>query len=77
MTCVAYAHVLQVILPDESLSSVSHEDAVLVLDPYPEANFGHLIVIFYISTDMSRASCLRQGGHFIGKLLHVIQQFML
>lgn len=45
-------------------------DAVFVLDPYPEANFGHIVFIFLVDFDVNQTMCNRRlnGIHvFTGK----------
>ncbi|ODM92817.1 hypothetical protein Ocin01_13863 [Orchesella cincta] len=46
------------VFPDSSSpkSGGSH-DAVLVLDPYPKANFGHLVAVFYIDLAVDSRKC--------------------
>ena len=58
---------LVAILPDGPLSRSGFHDAVIVLDPYPEANLGHLLVVFYINLGWSELQCELNGGHYIGK----------
>lgn len=54
-------------LPDSGLSRAGTHHAVVALDPHPDANFGHLVVVFFIDTTHSRASCERHHGTFIGE----------
>lgn len=45
-------------------------DAVFVLDPYPDANFGHIVFIFLVNFDVNQTVCNRRlnGIHvFTGK----------
>ena len=45
-------------------------DAVFVLDPYPEANFGHIVFVFLVDFDVNQTVCNRRlnGIHvFTGK----------
>lgn len=37
-------------------------DGVMAVDPYPEANFGHLVIVFYIDLDLERTECEKEGG---------------
>ena len=55
------------VLPDGGLSRTGAHDAVVVIDPFPEANFGHLVVVFYVDLSTTRAWCEREGGTFLGK----------
>ncbi|WAQ93850.1 hypothetical protein MAR_006321, partial [Mya arenaria] len=43
-------------LPDEELTRTDTHDAVMVVDPFPTANFGHLVLVFYI--DKGNQHCL-------------------
>lgn len=68
---------LRVVLPEKKrrrLTSHSYRndtyDAVFVLDPYPDANFGHVVFIFLVDFDVNRTTCNRtlNGDHvFTGK----------
>jgi hypothetical protein len=46
--------------------SVLH-DGVVAIDPYPEANFGHLVIVFHVTSGASKAWCDRRDGVLIGK----------
>lgn len=53
------------ILPDSTNSKVNGEhDVILVLDPYPYANFGHLIALFYIDLNIDGKNCKGQNQIF-------------
>jgi hypothetical protein len=54
-------------LPDGGLSRTGVHDAVVVLDPYPEANFGHLVLVFYVEIGVDATWCQTEGGHYMGK----------
>ncbi|XP_071950084.1 uncharacterized protein [Antedon mediterranea] len=43
------------VLPDSSLRRSGSHEAVIVIDPFPEANFGHLVIVFYV--DRKSESC--------------------
>lgn len=68
---------LEVVLTEgkrKRLTKHSHRndtyDAVFVLDPYPEANFGHIVFIFLINFDVNQTVCNKRlnGIHvFTGK----------
>lgn len=60
---------LSTVLPDGGLGKSGSHDAVLVLDPYPAANFGHLVIVFYMDLYTNRLWCSRQGGIYLGKFL--------
>jgi len=34
-------------------------DGVIVIDPYPEANFGHLVYIFFVEENRNHLNCTR------------------
>lgn len=54
-------------LPDESLTRKTYHDSVVVVDPYPAANFGHLIVVFYVDLRVHRSQCKQRDGVYLGK----------
>lgn len=54
-------------LPDEPLTRSESHDAVVVVDPFPLANFGHLVVVFYIDMNFNYNDCIQQDGVYIGK----------
>ena len=58
---------LATVLPDGGLSKSGLHDAVVVLDPYPAANYGHLVLVFYVDLHMGNSWCRRQGGKFLGE----------
>ncbi|KAK3109048.1 hypothetical protein FSP39_021810 [Pinctada imbricata] len=53
-----------VMLPDEKLTRKDTHQGVVVLDPYPSANFGHLVVVFYVD-NKRREKCLNKNGIYI------------
>ena len=59
---------LVVIFPDSTRQSreESH-DGVVVIDPYPYANFGHLIVVFYIDHGWTTERCEKENGTVMGQ----------
>lgn len=51
-------------------------DAVFVLDPYPDANFGHIVFIFLVDFDVNQTVCNKRlnGIHvFTGKWFLVFE----
>ena len=58
---------LATVLPDGGLSKSGLHDAVVVLDPHPAANYGHLVLVFYVDLHMGDSWCKRQGGKFLGE----------
>ena len=58
---------LQAMLPDGGLRKSGVHDVVLVVDPYPTANFGHLVIVFYIELGTTELWCQTEGGVFLGK----------
>lgn len=58
----------EAVLPEEVLTRKgNNHQGVLVLDPYPTANFGHLVIVFFVDY-MDSDSCNSQNGIFLGKL---------
>lgn len=43
-------------------------DAVLVLDPYPAASFGHLVLVFFVALGTTEERCGQVRGLRLGKL---------
>ena len=60
---------LRTILPDGGLHKTGAHDAVLVLDPHPEANFGHLVLVFYVELRVTQTWCHVEGGDYLGKYI--------
>ena len=58
---------LEAILPDGGLRKTGRHDAVLVLDPYPRANFGHLVIVFYIDLERDKEHCSMHDGIYLGQ----------
>ena len=63
---------LVAVLPDGSLERSGGHDAVLVLDPYPTANFGHLVLVFYIQLESDLTRCTAEGGTYLGMLDFIV-----
>jgi len=60
---------LRTVLPDGRLGDSGrhhHVDGVVVLDPYPDANFGHLVLVFHVTIAASASWCQRRHGSLIG-----------
>lgn len=55
------------VIPDEPLTGSGLHDAVIVVDPFPEANFGHLVVVFFLDSSVSLGHCQKMGGVLLGK----------
>ncbi|PRD26930.1 UNVERIFIED_CONTAM: hypothetical protein NCL1_36746 [Trichonephila clavipes] len=55
---------LGAVLPDGPLTRSVNHDAILVIDPYPEANLGHLLVVFYVDLGWTKLQCEVNGGEF-------------
>lgn len=53
-------------LPDGGLSRTGIHHGIVALDPYPDANFGHLVVAFFVDR-MDRGDCERAEGVYMGK----------
>ncbi|XP_006824112.1 uncharacterized protein LOC100375845 [Saccoglossus kowalevskii] len=54
------------VLPDEGLSRGGEHDVVLALDPYPRANFGHLVVVFYVDLERAPTRCSGLDSFYLG-----------
>lgn len=56
----------EAVLPDETLTRKdNNHQGVLVLDPYPTANFGHLVIVFFID-NKDQTTCDSENGIFLG-----------
>lgn len=55
------------VLPDGGLSRAGSHHGVVTLDPHPDANFGHLVMVFFIDKTNNRGACERHHGKYIGK----------
>lgn len=54
------------VYPESSVQSdAEYHDGVLAIDPYPEANFGHLVIVFYIDLNLDRTECEQEGGAWL------------
>lgn len=54
------------VYPESSVQSdAEYHDGVLAVDPYPEANFGHLVIVFYIDLNLERTECEQEGGAWL------------
>jgi len=58
---------LRTVLPDGPLGDHHRVDGVVALDAYPDANFGHLVIVFHVTIAASASWCQRREGFFIGK----------
>ena len=58
------------VIPEESLLESGLHDGVVVLDPYPLSNYGHLVIVFFIDIRVSKYTCHEQGGIYLGKILY-------
>lgn len=57
----------EAVLPDEVLTRKdNNHQGVLVLDPYPTANFGHLVIVFFVDY-LDKNSCDSNNGIYLGK----------
>jgi len=64
---------LRTVLPDGPLGDLGRNhrvDGVVVLDPYADANFGHLVLVFHVTIASSTSWCHRRDGFLIGKQHH-------
>ena len=58
---------LKTVLPDDGLAPAAPHHAVIAIDPYPRANFGHLVVVVFVDVNVTTSRCVREGGHAIGE----------
>ncbi|XP_077973961.1 uncharacterized protein LOC144429658 [Styela clava] len=61
-----------VILPDGELYDSAQHHAVAVVDPFPEADFGHLVFVFYIDGS-TRFWCEKNNHKYMGSGLCLIR----
>ena len=63
---------LTTILVEKVKGSFKSSDAVIVVDPYPDAHFGHTIIIFLIQFVDTPRDCSRKGSFFVtGKIMKI------
>lgn len=53
-------------LPDEPLTRSDSHDAVIAVDPFPLANFGHLVIVFYVDMNSNYNECIKREGIYVG-----------
>lgn len=53
---------LRTVVPEDDLDHNDVHDAVLVLDPYPQFNLGHLVLVFYIDIYAPKTWCDKDNG---------------
>ena len=61
---------LEAVLPDDDELGGGGElghDAVIVLDPYPTANFGHLVVVMFLDFNVEENTCHQMNGQRLGE----------
>ncbi|XP_066302596.1 uncharacterized protein [Branchiostoma lanceolatum] len=54
------------VLPDGGLARAGRHNAVIALDPYPKASFGHLVLVFFLDTNVAASKCASQSGVYLG-----------
>ncbi|KAG7159510.1 hypothetical protein Hamer_G004144, partial [Homarus americanus] len=52
-------------LPDGSLYRSGRHHGVLMLDPYPTASWGHLVLVIFVNTNTSLTHCSNTKGYWI------------
>ncbi len=55
---------LVTVLVEKVKGKFTESDAVLVVDPYPDAHFGHTIVVFLVHFDTTKAACQGKGKFY-------------
>lgn len=53
-------------LPDGSLGQSGDHDGILAIDPFPQAQFGHFVALFYLDR-IDHHHCQQRGGTFISE----------
>lgn len=57
----------RIALPDGYISKSGSHDGVLVIDPFSKANFGHLVLVFFIDVSWTKIQCELNGGIYMGE----------
>ena len=60
----------KIVVPDDNLATDDAHSAVLVIDPFPAADFGHLVVVFYIDLNIKKDWCAQDNGVSLGECSH-------
>ncbi|XP_052126913.1 uncharacterized protein LOC113202550 [Frankliniella occidentalis] len=60
--------VMATLVGPEGGKALGPHDAVLVLDPYPAASFGHLVLVFFVALGTTEERCALVRGLRLGKL---------
>ena len=55
---------LSTILVERIKGTLRKHDIVLVVDPFPEAHYGHTIIVFLIDFTRNKAACKRKGTFY-------------
>ena len=58
-------------VPDEILNRKETFNGVIVVDPYPKANFGHLVIVFVVKQH-PRELCKLNDGIYVGEFLSYV-----
>lgn len=53
------------VLPDGGLARAGVHDGYITLDPYPRANFGHLVLVFHVTMYLQEQACTRERGIYL------------
>lgn len=59
--------VVATLVGPEGGRALGPHDAVLVLDPYPAASFGHLVLVFFVALRTTEERCAQLQGLRLGK----------
>ncbi|GIY18862.1 hypothetical protein CDAR_251611 [Caerostris darwini] len=62
--CNKIASIRKAVIPDGPLTRSDVHDSILVIDPYPEANLGHLLIVFYVDLGWTELQCQVNGGRY-------------
>ena len=66
---------LTTVLVEKVKGSFKNSDAVMVVDPYPDAHFGHTIIVFLIDFVENPRHCGRKGVFFLTGMLSFVVRF--
>ncbi|MPC10921.1 hypothetical protein E2C01_003565 [Portunus trituberculatus] len=54
-------------LPDGSLARRGGHGGVVMLDPFPDASWGHPLLLLLVADNTSHTHCTRTAGHWLGE----------
>lgn len=54
-------------LPDGALQRSGVHDGVLLLDPFPDASWGHLVLVLFVAANTTLGRCADKKGFWLGE----------